>query len=227
MIEVKPEAELLHISSIAEVYRGFKQCVSWEVDRSIDWDEAEAFVGKRMNGCHESPLEHGSATFQITCSRACSHQLVRHRLASYSQMSQRYCVEDGGLKAIIPPSVTAKGKGAVLSYKNYIDDAYHAYRAQIDQYGIPQEDARYLLPNATATRLIVTRNFRDLIHFLNERLCCRAQWEIRAIAEQMREHLVIMRPCIFEHVGKKCERLGRCPEEKSCGWWEAHNKKEQ
>lgn len=227
MIEVKPEAELLHISSIAEVYRGFKQCVSWEVDRSIDWDEAEAFVSKRMQGCHESPLEHGSATFQITCSRACSHQLVRHRLASYSQMSQRYCEEDDDLKIIIPPSVAAKGKAVVTAFKGHATDAYKGYRSLIDNYGVAAEDARFLLPNAAATRLIVTRNFRDLIHFLNERLCCRAQWEIREIAEQMREHLVIMRPCIFENIGKKCERLGRCPEEKSCGWYAKHIKEEE
>lgn len=230
MIEVQPSVELIYYTGYyGPMYYGYKQCVSWDpCDKLISADKMEAFLRKRMHGCHDSPLEHSHVTFQVTCSRACSLQLVRHRLSSYSQMSQRYCEEDDDLKIIIPPSVAAKGKAVVRAFKGHATDAYKGYRSLIDNYGISAEDARFLLPTATATRLIVTKNYRDLIDFIGKRTCSRAQWEIRDIANQM---LAIMKdrvPCIFEHIGRRCEQNKGCPEEDGygCGWYAKHIKEE-
>ena len=129
-------------------------------------------------GGHHSVFEHIYFTFKIEgISRACSHQLVRHRHCSFTQRSQRYCSEDG-FEFVTPPGVD---EGLFWNEMEDLKDLYCKY-----QYlGVPNEDARYILPNACATSLYLSCNLRELIHMANERLCSRAQWEIRDLVREM------------------------------------------
>ena len=127
---------------------------------------------------HHSVMEHIYFTFKIEgISRACSHQLVRHRHCSFTQRSQRYCSEDG-FEFVTPPTMSA---GVFENDVKDIGDWYRGYQ----EGGTPNEDARYILPNACATELYLSCNLRELIHMANERLCKRAQWEIRELVQQM------------------------------------------
>jgi len=163
---------------------------------------------------HLSTLEHASYTFAIDgVSRAMTHQLVRHRLASYNQQSQRYVGFDGPPPFIIPPEVAAdpERKAAFLAA---CEAAFASYRALVEA-GVALEDARYLLPNATETKITVTMNVRELLHFFTLRCCRRAQWEIRAVANEMLELARQTAPYIFLDAGAGCRR-GPCPEGKMC-----------
>lgn len=132
---------------------------------------------------HHSVFEHIYFTFKIEgISRACSHQLVRHRHCSFTQRSQRYCSEDG-FNVILPPSIE-KNYSSECDYDHIVRDIDEAY-AELQNNGIPNEDARYVLPNACETSLYLSCNLRELIHMSNERLCRRAQWEIRELVQQM------------------------------------------
>jgi thymidylate synthase (FAD) len=137
-----------------------------------------ALVKHLYTGGHHSVFEHIYFTFKIEgISRACSHQLVRHRHCSFTQRSQRYCSEDGF--QFVTPDTIAK---VDLEYSmERIDEWYHEFQAG----GTPNEDARYILPNACATSLYLSCNLRELIHMANERLCTRAQWEIRDLVREM------------------------------------------
>ena len=127
---------------------------------------------------HLSVMEHIYFTFKIEgISRACSHQLVRHRMCSFTQRSQRYCSEDG-FEFVTPPTVA---DGLFYNEMEEIKNWYE-YHQKI---GVPNEDARYILPNACCTELYLSCNLRELIHIANERLCVRAQWEIRELVKQM------------------------------------------
>ena len=130
-------------------------------------------------GGHHSVFEHVYFTFKIEgISRACSHQLVRHRHCSFTQRSQRYCSEDG-FEFVTPPTVDDG------LFWNEMDEIKDWYRYHQERYDVPNEDARYILPNACATSLYLSCNLRELIHMANERLCARAQWEIRDLVKAM------------------------------------------
>lgn len=131
---------------------------------------------------HHSVFEHIYFTFSIEgISRACSHQLVRHRMCSFTQRSQRYCSEDG-FQVVMPETIAkVDEKGGYLDLMDYIEAHYHELQAQ----GVPNEDARMVLPNACTTSLYLSCNLRELIHIANERLCSRAQWEIRELVQKM------------------------------------------
>lgn len=142
----------------------------------------EAMVRKLYLNGHHSPFEHVYFTFKIEgISRACSHQIVRHRLAAITQRSQRYCEEDG-FAAIEPDSL--EGKNAVV-YEETIQMIRKAYGELVHLGHVPKEDARFLLPNACTTEMYFSCNLRELIHICNERLCSRAQWEVREVVQQM------------------------------------------
>ena len=129
-------------------------------------------------GGHHSVFEHIYFTFKIEgISRACSHQLVRHRHCSFTQRSQRYCSEDG-FEYVTPDTIPDTDMKLVMER---VDQWYHNCQAE----GVPNEDARYILPNACATSLYLSCNLRELIHMANERLCTRAQWEIRDLVREM------------------------------------------
>lgn len=155
------------------------------------YDSEPTADGRIMRSCyksgHHSVLEFTDFTFHIEgISRATSHQLVRHRHASYAQRSQRYCKEDG-FKYVVPDSIA--GDVSLLSdYHEAMDMINEAYNHLVVN-GVPAEDARMVLPNACETIIEVKMNGRELIHFCNERLCTRAQWEIRELAKQMKKCL--------------------------------------
>lgn len=220
MHEVQPKAELIchdlieKVDNLQKIYAGYRRCYSAKEFAETGEGKKEEFIRKMMRSGHESPLEHASLTFHLTCSRACSHQLVRHRIASYSQQSQRYVRMDD-LPVIVPPKVQQNTRFMRL-FKGAVYDVEQSYAAMLRD-ELPAEDARYLLPNCVATQIVVTMNVRTLLHFFAERCCSRAQWEIRDIAGQMLEICKELYPCVFEHAGPKCKRLGRCPEHKPCG----------
>ncbi len=165
---------------------------------------------------HDSPLEHASFTFIITgVSRALSHQLVRHRIASYSQRSQRY-VSEAGFAYVLPPSVR-RSPEAEKRFHHLIEEIREAYNSLVEL-GIPREDARYLLPNACTTQLMMTMNARSLLNFLELRCCRRAQWEINCLAWRIRALLQEAAPLTFTLAGPSCLVKGRCREGKhTCG----------
>jgi thymidylate synthase (FAD) len=164
---------------------------------------------------HTSVIEHAYFTFSIEgISRACSHQLVRHRMASYSQQSQRYVSMDEP-QYVIPPKIKANAK-----LKKAYDEAMHniwgAYNALM-KIGIPAEDARYILPNAAKTNIIMSMDGRALMNFFELRCCLHAQWEIRELAWRMHEAVKKVAPTIFENAGPVCKTRGECPEKaKDC-----------
>ena len=183
-----------------------------------------ALKGALASG-HESVAEHASFTFFIEgVSRALSHQLVRHRIASYSQQSQRYVNMDG-FDYVIPESIKnhektwdEDGKTDIEKwYRNTMESLSDFYACLIEA-GIPEEDARYILPNACTTNITVTMNARELRHFFRLRCCSRAQWEIRQLAYIMLNYCKEKAPVLFEDAGPSCAATGRCPEgKKSCG----------
>ncbi len=159
---------------------------------------------------HTSALEHASYTFAIDgVSRALTHQLVRHRLASYNQQSQRYVTYASEPAFVTPPSV-AVDPAVAEAFAAATRAAFDAYRALVDA-GVPAEDARYLLPNAMETKIVVTMNIRELLHFFELRCCKRAQWEIRDLALAMLALAEPTAPYIFMDAGASCRR-GPCRE---------------
>lgn len=216
-------------SPLSLLYVAYRQCYSgrWAGDmweENVSDERKAAFIREMMRSGHDSPLEHVKFTFAIEgVSRALTHQLVRYRIASYSQQSQRYVnMED--LNYIVPPSI----KGDDILRKEFVrlmDEVQHGYRnlvARFREKGIvgekAYEDARFVLPQAVESKIVVTMNCRELLHFFAQRCCQRAQWEIRALASEMLEICRKELPPVFENGGAKCERLGYCPEGKfSCG----------
>ena len=186
------------------------------IREAIDDDAAARMIGKVLKLGHLSVLEHASFTFAIEgISRACSHQLVRHRIASFSQQSQRY-VKMSECEFTLPPSIEKKPE-AVKRFNGLMDDLQAEYDALLED-GVAAEDARYVLPNAAETKVIMTANARSLLNFFELRLCTRAQWEIRQLAGMMLEKVREVAPNIFKIVGPTCDTRGYCSEgEMSCG----------
>ena len=164
--------------------------------RSRGQGQPGRFLQNRIREGHESIIEHASATFEIGgISRACSHQLVRHRLASYSQESQRY-VDMSGPEFVVPPGV-AENPAARAVWDRFMADVAETYR-QLRSHGVRKEDARFILPNAAATRVVVSMNYRSLRHFFSVRCDPAAQWEIRALATEMLRLIHGRAPSVFE-----------------------------
>ena len=177
---------------------------------AIEADKAAEFIS-RLPEAHQSPLEHVSFTFGIEgVSRAMLAQITRHRIASFSVQSQRYVNMDE-FGYVVPPSIAAN-QDALDEYEHFMDRADLVY-TYLRSSGIPAEDARFVLPNACETRMIVTMNARELLHFFSLRCCKRAQWEIRAVADEMLRLCKEVAPEIFAKAGPGCVR-GHCPEGK-------------
>lgn len=159
---------------------------------------------------HHSCFEHIYFTFKITgISRACSHQLVRHRHCSFTQRSQRYCSEDS-FGIVVPNTVD------LYDDEHYYTQLMFRIKANYNELcaiGVPNEDARYVLPNACATELYLSCNLRELIHIANERLCMRAQWEIRELVKRMVE---LVDPALDFMLVPKCQ-TGRIICNSPCG----------
>ena len=162
-----------------------------------DLGYCRSFIKRLINNGHESVLEHASFTFYMSgISRVCSHQLVRHRIASYSQQSQRFNAAD---VSIVCPSSIAEKEDALEKFNlacAYIKDVYETLLS----IGIPIEDARFVLPEGTMTSLFVTMNARELRHFFKLRLSKHAQWEIRELAKSMLDIVYAIAPSLFEDI---------------------------
>ena len=184
-----------------------------ELAETMSDEKVHALIVKLISAGHLSAFEHASYTFAIDgVSRALTHQLVRHRIASFNQQSQRYVKITGGLDVVKPETVSAS-EVANAMFDNCMDVCLETYRVLLGA-GIPAEDARYVLPNATQTKIVVTMNVRELLHFFSLRCCRRAQWEIRDLACKMLELAKESAPTVFENAGAGCVR-GACPEGKN------------
>ncbi len=202
-------------------------------------EKIESFVTMLASIGHESVMEHVSFTFGIEgISRACSHQLVRHRIASYSQKSQRYVNEDG-FEFITPPEIAADAEAkaefdrsmaaltesyskiaSILTEKHtktFMEQGMEEKEARSKAVKKANEDARFVLPNACETKIVVTMNVRSLFNFFRHRCCSRAQWEIKAVADEMLKLCREVAPNVFRNAGPSC-LAGKCPEGKmTCG----------
>lgn len=223
------------------VYTGARTCYNagspidmWFDVCNIVTDKKKNLIGKVFKSGHLSTSEHAYFTFAIEgISRACSHQLVRHRHCSFSQQSQRYVEIKEDLESLLNLRDEAINNGCTTSKslinlldKYFVDitkenagaylDCLIHYVGQIAQ-GKKPEDARNILPNATKTNIVVSMNLRELIHLCNERLCTRAQKEIRQLTNLMVKEVLKDEEWLKPYLVPKCERLGYCNEDNSCG----------
>ncbi len=184
--------------------------------------DVEAFISKIMGMGHLSTIEHASFTFAIEgVSRALLAQITRHRIASFSVQSQRYVPASVDFSYIIPPKIMELGEEEVAKFESQMAEIGGYYKYWQEKLGGggegANEDARFVLPNAAETKMLVTMNAREMLHFFRLRCCNRAQWEIREVAWMMLEKCVEVAPAIFGMSGSACVG-GRCPEgEKCCG----------
>lgn len=215
------------------IYAAFRQCYyagdvadMWPrlLNGQISRQEQGDFVARVLQSGHTSPVEHVSFTFAVSgVSRALTHQLVRHRIASYSQQSQRY-VDGSHFNYIMPPTIAANAEAKAL-FERFMDDVgvmYRDLKARLEAEGVSaaREDARFVLPQAAASSIVLTMNCRTLLNFFESRCCTRAQWEIRNMARTMLELCRRALPELFACAGARCERLGYCPEGAfSCGMY--------
>lgn len=210
------KVELISYSNLGEKVCGIasKTCVSKNIPDVND--NVMKSLRSAISSGHEAVLEHWSATFAVSgVSRALTHQLVRHRMASYSQQSQRY-VDMDGFDYVVPESIL-NHPDSLEQFKWGMKAIQKVYKTLL-AYGIDMEDARYILPNACTTNIIVSMNARQLRHFFALRCCNRAQKEIRELADKMLELVKEVAPTIFENAGPSCVQAGFCPEGKrGCG----------
>jgi thymidylate synthase (FAD) len=181
-----------------------------DLKKSLTNKSITKLIKKIMRLRHYSVLEHITFTFVIEgISRVTSHQLVRHRIASFSQQSQRYVkISKKDFPYIIPKSIAKDDKlrKIFIDTIKELDKVYHQF---LDD-NIAAEDARYILPQAVETKIIITANARELLHIFKLRCCNRAQWEIREVAKSMLKEVKDIAPTIFENAGPPCI-LGPCP----------------
>ncbi len=188
----------------------------------VEASDQRAYVERVMQRGHLSVTEHASFTFAVEgVSRALLAQLTRHRIASFSVQSQRYVSMADGFDYVIPPSISALGEEQEAEFIRQMDTMHKWYCQWQEKLGGAKEaanqDARFVLPNAAATRLVMTMNARELMHFFELRCCGRAQWEIREMAWQMLAECKKAAPALFANAGPACLR-GACPEGKNtCG----------
>jgi thymidylate synthase (FAD) len=195
-----------------------------ELKDSMRDEDVSRLVRGLVRSGHLSALEHASFTFAVDgISRACSHQLVRHRVASYSQQSQRYVRFGSEGAFVVPPRIAASAEARKV-FEEAMENARRAYERLVEL-GLAEgrsnesvcEDARFVLPNAAETKIVVTMNARELRHFFSLRCCRRAQWEINRLAWTMRRLALSVAPVLFEGTGPGC-LTGGCPEGKmTCG----------
>jgi thymidylate synthase (FAD) len=182
-----------------------------ELEKTSD-KELKAILKQVMNLGHTSVIEHTNFTFAISdVSRSLTHQLVRHRIASYAQQSQRY-VNLNEPNYVTPPKIL-KNKKMKKAYDETMKNIWVEYNKLLNL-GIPAEDARFILPNGACTNIIVTMNARSLLNFFELRCCQHAQWEIRKLANIMLREVKKVAPTIFKNAGPACTSKGICPENK-------------
>ncbi|MDO5754746.1 MAG: FAD-dependent thymidylate synthase [Tissierellia bacterium] len=223
LIRYTPDGEKL-IAACAKLC--YSKSGATDIEEGLSPEKTKAFLDRLVEMGHESPLEHVSFTFAVEgVSRTLTHQLVRHRLASYSQQSQRYVKVDD-FQYIVPPAIR-KNKKAYEIYQKHMEQSMAAYdqivhileeeymeksgkdEKQVEKVSI--EDARYVFPNGTETKIVFTMNARSLMNFFRHRCCNRAQWEIRELAIQVLNQVQNIYPTLFHKQGPPCLQ-GPCPE---------------
>jgi len=203
------------------VYTACRTCYSADAPYNIynstdDEEKMLKLIERVISSGHYSTIEHIQVTYAISnVSRACTHQLVRHRHMSFSQKSQRYVKEKGQFDYIIPPTIE-KDEKLKKSFEDFMGEISNKYQEFIEA-GVPAEDARFVMPNAASSSLVASLNLRELIHIANLRLCSRAQYEIRTMVKMMCDELIKEEPWLKPYLVPKCERYGFCDEDKSCG----------
>ena len=205
-----PERTIAAAARVSTSPTGASQLMQKLTPQAVD-----RLLTRLISSGHLSPFEHASFTFAIEgISRVTSHQLVRHRMASYTQQSQRY-VSLKDFDYITPATISAK-RDLETKYQEMVRAAHNLYLEMLDA-GIPAEDARYVLPQAGETKLVMTMNGRELIHVCSLRLCLRAQWEIVELFEKVKAEVQRVAPRLGAELKPKCYRLGYCDEAESCG----------
>ncbi|WP_035588436.1 FAD-dependent thymidylate synthase [Hippea jasoniae] len=190
-----------------------RNCYSSTPPRKLNDDEIKRILRQVIGSGHLSVIEHVSFTFLVEgISRVATHQLVRHRLASYSQQSHRY-TKIKQESFVIPPSINDNEEAKKL-FNEVVEKSLEVYEKLIAM-GIKKEDARFVIPQAVSSNIVITMNARELLHFFTLRCCVRAQWEIRALAIEMLKLAKSKAPVIFEKAGPACIK-GRCPEKQPC-----------
>lgn len=235
----KPKVTLIAHTEFPEatVAKAGKLCYSKvgvdEIEEKLSETSIEKFLNMLTEIGHESPLEHAVFTFAVEgISRSCTHQLVRHRLASYSQQSQRYVNLKDNFVYITPPEIESDKEINDI----YVESMRQSFEAYVDisfllknkylKIGMTEresekkaiEDARYVFPNACETKIVFTMNARTLLNFIKHRDCNRAQWEIRELTRLMVKELKKVSPKLFAKCGASCRYSKKCPEgAMSCG----------
>ena len=219
----KPKVRLISKPDdlLKTIYTACRTCYSVQSPIEIfedtnDKEKMLKLIERVISSGHYSTIEHIQISFAISnVSRACTHQLVRHRHMSFSQKSQRYVKEKGQFEYLIPPTIYNNPE-LKEKFENFMGEISKCYQEFVSA-GIPAEDARAVLPNATSTSLVASLNLREMIHLANLRLCSRAQFEIRMLVKSMCEELIKSESWLKDYLVPKCERLGFCDEDKSCG----------
>jgi len=202
------------------IYTACKTCYSAEYPIDIwecaqDQDKMLKLVKKVLESGHFSTIEHCQYVFSISgVSRACTHQIVRHRHMSFSQKSQRYVTEESQFEYIIPP--TLENSELKHEYEEFMVKISEFYAKMIIS-GIPSEDARYVLPNAAISSMVASLNLREMIHLANLRLCTKAQLEIRKTVKKMCDLIIEKDSWLSAYLVPKCDINGYCNELRSCG----------
>jgi len=178
----------------------------------------EGILDHIIQAGHWTPLEFAVFNFEIDgVSRALTHQLVRKRVGvAFAQESQRYVKYDGGFDYVTPPSIE-KNSLAKWKFERCMEKLAETYAELLKL--VPAEDARFVLPNACTSSIHMTINYHALIDLAKERLCSRAQWEIRELVKKLRKSVSEVSPKLAGYLQPKCWWLKRCPETKSCGYW--------
>ncbi|MBI5159612.1 FAD-dependent thymidylate synthase [Candidatus Micrarchaeota archaeon] len=202
----------------AAAFTSWKKHSTKELFEELSDKEAFDFLKMVIGFGHLSVTEHANFTFAVKgMSRACSHQVVRHRIAAYTQQSQRYVEFDKQDLEVVTPHTIRKNEEASRKFAELNEKIKDVY-VELVKLGIPPEDARYVLPNAAATNMAITMNGRELLHFFKLRCCLRAQWEIKELADEMLKKAKKVSPVLFAKAGPSCVQLGYCTEgELTCG----------
>lgn len=233
LIRYTPDPERAVATAARLCYAGVSAV---DLDKKLNDTTVANMVTRMVSSGHGSTLEHAVFTFAVDeVSRVLTHQLVRHRLASYDQQSQRYTDSAGG-GFTMPPTIADNNMliefgdqrfTVAEACENAVRKADELYRA-LTAAGVPKEDARYLLPQGAHTRILVTMNARELLHFFALRCCTRAQWEIRELAERMLAEVKKVAPTLFAFAGPTCAQThGHCPEEHGCERWRQYTTTQQ
>ena len=205
------------------IYTACRTCYSadsplniYDCESAQDEEKMLKLISRVVSSGHYSTIEHIQVSFAISnISRACSHQLVRHRHMSFSQKSQRYVKEKGQFDYLTPNTIE-KNEELNKKFDEFMAKVSEFY-LELTEAGIPAEDARAVLPNAASTSMVASLNLREMIHLANLRLCTRAQTEIRILVKRMCDELIKEEPWLKDYLVPKCERFGFCDEDKSCG----------